>query len=454
MKRFIFGMTLILLLTAQGCSPALPAPTATALPPSSSATLSPTPTDTPTPQATSTPTLTPTSTPGPDINLLYLSENQLKSYRLQTWTEETISIESLGRIDRAALSPDHNWLAIADDRGVKILEKPPFIQTLENQSIYVGNWGFIFNNDSSMLAYSDNEGLQIHNLRNNTSFELLTHSFNFEYLSQYRSFSPQQWSPDDQWLWISVMHWEGISYFLAHMPTRKMHHFNGCYSNIAWLPDSQSFLAAVRFSAIHGCGEEDGIYFVTLNKDSTYTEKRIYEDTLAEPWTRESTTLSLSPDNKLIGFAQIHFPYSDGYSRLILSNLDGSDKKELDNVDGRIASLLWSEDGKNIIYVVQNAGISTIKRVNINSGEISELCFLPEHVIIPFRPNGNNWLPAFHDEDIYLYDKNIYGYDQAEFGIYLINEINGDVIKISGQEEMVILQPTPTSTPRAPKIPE
>lgn len=449
MKRFILGISAILILTTWGCMPAAPAPTEMVIPPSSTATLSPTPTNTPTPQATSTPTLTPSPTPGPDIDLLYFSGGEIRRFHMQDWSEEIIPVQNNGKIQFAALSPDQSWLAYKDDEGTHILKNPFETQFSPSKTYFVYNAGFSFSNDNAMLAYSDDVGLQLHNLNENTSYELLTHSLNFEDLSKYHSFSPKQWSPDNQWLWISVFHWEGISYLLANIPTQTLYLFNGCYSDIKWLPDSQSFLATVRFSGMYGCGEEDGVYLVTLNKNGTYTEKRIYEDSLPAPvWDRESTALSLSPDNKLISFAQIHFPYTTtDVSRLISSNLNGGDQKELDDVSGRIASPLWSEDGKSITYIVQRSGISAIKRIITDSGEITELCLLPEHVVFTSNIDGTSWLVAINEDAIYRND-------YAEYGIYLINEDTGEVIKVSGPNEVIDVQLSPTATPREPKIPE
>jgi hypothetical protein len=452
MKRFILGISIILILATQGCSPVAPAPTATAISPSSTATLSPTPTHTPTPQANSTPTLTLTPTPGPDINLLYFSGGEIRHFHMQDWSEEIIPVQSNGEIQYAAFNPDQTWLAFQDGEGKKLVENPftgqpiIFSKTINDQ---VKNPGFLFNPDNSLLAYTDDTGLRIYNILEKNAPLLVRHNFDLERVTNFRVYSAEQWSPNGQWLWIDVGGYEARYFALAHIPSGTIHDFSGCYTNIDWLENSQGFFATVWYSGYLGCGWEDGIHFIALNDDHSLNDQLIHQekDAIIQPG-REPWDLQISPDQTQISFVQAYQYENPPVFNLILISIDGSERKLLLSSDKEIATPIWSSDGKSIFYVLHTEDDSTIQQVNISSGQIETVCELPYWVKLARRFDGSNWLIADYESDRYR----AYG----KTSIYLINGDDGNGIRLPDNVNIHNIPPTPTNTPRPrePKIPE
>lgn len=367
---------------------------------------------------------------------------------MQTWSEEIIPVQSNGEIQYATFSPDQNWLAFKDSEGKKLVEKPftaqPAIisKTINDQA---GSPGFLFNPDNSLLAYTNDTGLRIHNILEQTSFVLVKHNFDLERVYNFRVYYAEQWSPNGQWLWIDVAGYEAWYFALAHISSRTIHGFSGCYTDIDWLADSKGFAATVRYSGYLGCGGEDGIHFIALNEDLSLNDQLIHQenDAIEQPG-RAPWDLQINPDQTHISFVQAYEHEKPPVYNLILISVEGRERKLLLSSDEEITTPIWSLDGKSIYYVLHN----TIQHVNISSGKIETVCTLPYAVELASRFDGSNWLIADYGSDRYK----AYG----RSSIYLINGDDGNGIRLPDNVDIHNIPPTPTITPipRTPNIPE
>lgn len=393
-----------------------PIPTITATP---TATFTPTSTVTPTPTSTRTSTITPT--PGPDLNFLYLAQGSIQEYDMLTWTSEKLPVQSEGEIVEAALSPDQSWLAYLDEIGIKILAYPfnqQSVSITSNQSVGAN---FLFSNNSELLAYTDDEGLKIFNLPEQTSTLLLAHVLDESDEDSYAFYYPRQWSPDSQWLWIGAGHYEGSTRLLAHILSQTFHEYTACYDDPAWLPTSLVFLTTVSTSDYLGCGWEAGVYRVETAGVNSIREKRIYQET--EPvdmWIHLPYGLQVSPDGKMISFVQPSAPYEDLPSRLILIDLASNESKVLDTREDDIITPIWSADGEKLFYAVQGENASQIISLSIDSGET---------VILGVVLKTANILTTLADGD-WLVVGTVELFTHWE-SLYLVNTTSGAVVKIA-----------------------
>ncbi|MBC7877404.1 MAG: hypothetical protein H7Y59_09570 [Anaerolineales bacterium] len=429
MKNKTFRFCLIILFsTFLGCRPNIVPVSVT---PSSVALATNTPEFTSTVQPT--PELTATSTPGANISFLYLAQGSIQKYNLQNWSEEKLSFQSDGDILQAALSPNKQWLVYQDKSGLKITERPFAAQPLIVSTVNSERTRFLFSSSSELLAYSDGEGLKIFDVLKNTSFTLLVHSPDQPDVSKIRFYSPQQWSPDSQWLWVAVSHWEHISHVLIHISTRTSHEFTACYSDTDWLPTSQAFVATVRYSDYYGCGDNDGIYLIGLTANYDISEKRIYQETVPrEAWAREPHDIQLSPDGGNISFVQLSNPGTDlQVSRLILINTSDKESKELDSSQDDISTPIWSANDEKIFYSIQSEKESSIISLNINSGEKIVLWSVPQKAVLISLLADSDWLIIGTRSNS----------SNAWDSLYLVDSISGSATKISDLGYDIYIQP-------------
>jgi hypothetical protein len=406
---------MILTLMLTGCVPVTASPTiAVPVPPSPSATLAPsltlthtatfTSTFTHTPQLSPTHTSTPSPTPGPDLSFLYLADGSIQKYNLQTWSSQELPVQSEGAIIEAVLSPDQKWLAVKDTAGIKVFEypysSPPIgvFPLIAIPSIDPGNTPLLFSSNSRLLAYYDQEGLKIYNLDDQTVFTLFTHSpyegdvYNVSY------YIPLQWSPDSQWLWIYVMGWEGSYNILAHIPPQSFLEFNSCYREIAWLPTSQAFVAAVTYSGRAACGEDDGIVLVEYSTINTSEERIYHVDSSDEPWTRFWQDLKLSPDGENLSFTLRPFSESDlpdtRPTRIFIMDLSTKESMEIDSNLDWIGSSVWSADSSRLFYFLPDEKKIQLVSHNIDSGETIKQCSLSIDLTLVANIGNGDWLVA------------------------------------------------------------
>jgi hypothetical protein len=413
--------SILILFTLIGCGTNTFSPTVTS-------TNSLTTIDNITPQPTSTPQATPTAqqptvtlTPGANISFLLLAKGSIQKYNLQNWSDEKLSIQSDGDVFQAVLSPNQRWLALQDRNGIKIVEqpfigKPRTIPIVQSDRIRLS-----FSNNSELLAYSDDEGLKIFSILEETSSLLVAHSVDQSDVSKLRFYYPQQWSPNSEWLWIGVSHWEGVSHVLAHVSTKTLHEYTGCYSDMDWFETSKAFVASVRYSGYLGCGEEDGIYLVELKNNNQVAEKPIYQEiSPSEAWEHESRDIKLSPDSEKLSFVQLSYPEQTVQSsHLMLIDVMSNEHKELASSQDDISSPIWSKDGRELFYTVQGEKDSQVILLNPDSGEKAALCSLPNRAVLFSDLINDEWLVA----------GTIINTDWDS--LYLVNIHNGTVVKVS-----------------------
>ena len=279
----------------------------------------------------------------------------------------------------------------------------------------------MFSDKSEFLAYSDGEGLKVFNVLERTSSLLLRHITDQSDVSKLRFYSPEQWSPDSEWLWLRVSHWEGVSRLLAHVPTKTFHEYTGCYSDMDWFETSKTFVATVHYSGYLSCGDNDGICVIELKNNNQVIEKRIYQETSpSEAWERESRDISLSPDNEKISFVQFSYPeQTNQSSHLMLIDVLSNEHNELDSSQDEITSPIWSDDGKRLFYTIQEEKESQVIRLDLETNEKAVLYSLPNKAIIVTDLIDDEWLVA----------STITNTDWDS--LYLVNTHSGTVVKIS-----------------------
>ncbi|MCS7092759.1 MAG: DUF5050 domain-containing protein [Patescibacteria group bacterium] len=81
-------------------------------------------------------------------------------------------------------------------------------------------------------------------------------------------------------------------------------------------------------------------------------------------------TLSISPDSKLLAFSS---DYRDQKGDIILYNLETKEKKTLTKTDYLESQPVFSKDGKEIYYFINEAGIGSIKKVSVEDGSVSQV---------------------------------------------------------------------------------
>lgn len=344
-----------------------------------------------------------------------------------------MSIERDGDIKQATLSPDQKWLAYKDDSGIKILERPfesndPTLLLADNEE----QTPFIFSSDSQFLAYSDLDGLKLYDISQRSTSLLVKNVFESPPVNveELRKYYPLKWSPDGQWLWVNELRWEGLSRILIHRPTNKIYEFSGCHSDVSWLFDGSAFVVAVSYSDYLGCGEEDGVYLISTI-GGKITEKRIYyENEPNDPRLRESSDLTLRPQGDMISFVQITYPNTNiRNSSLILKKIEDDSVLEIDSSHDEIGSLVWSADGKTLFYVIRSSTESRIVSLAINTLEKIELASVPRTLsIISYLPKLD-WLVVGSSQS-YKWS-----------GVYLVNSVNGDVVKIADLGDANLSQP-------------
>jgi hypothetical protein len=365
------------------------------------------------------PTITPT--PGANLSFLYLAQGSIQQYNLRNWSTEKLSVQSDGDILQAVLSSNQRWLAFQDRNGIKIVEQPFIGKPLSIPIAQSDRIRLLFSNNSELLAYSDGEGLKVFNVLEGAASLLLAHITDQSDVSKLRYYSPEQWSPDSEWIWLSVSHWEGVSHVLAHVPTKTFHEYTGCYSNMDWFNTSKAFVATVHYSGYLSCGDNDGIYLIELKNNNQVTEKRIYQETSpSEAWEREPRDIRLSPDSEKMSFVQLSYPdQTNQSSRLMLIDVQSNEQSELDSSQDDITSPIWSDDGKRLFYTIQGEEESQVIRLNLESDEKVVLYSLPNKTIIVSDLIDDEWLVA----------STITNTDWDS--LYLVNTHNGTVVKIS-----------------------
>ncbi len=402
-------VTIICLLgvVISGCQPAVPSvspsqeipptsslptitATATAIPK-----FTPSPTTTQKPRLTATPSPSPTATliPGPDFYLLYLANGTIYRYKFHDWLIERVRGTD---ISIAALSTGKNYLAFADQDGLFITQWPDESSQLRIPS--TGEVSQLLFSENDRLAYSDHQGLKIYDPKTEETKVLIEQNIDIDinYPSRYLYYSPSKWSPNGNWLWVNVTHWEGVSRALVNVKSGNLIEYDGCYEDIDWSTDSSSFVTSVFPSAYLLCGNNSGVFVFTLS-GSKPVEELVYADR-GENWLmHEPHYASWNPAEDQILFVQNTWEEEPQYHLLLI---DYSTRKvqELDNSLDEIVSPRWSDDGNKIYYVIHKEEESLTVTMDLHTLEKTVSHGIQTDIQIIQQLSADDWLilKTFH----------------------------------------------------------
>jgi hypothetical protein len=264
-------------------------------------------------------------------------------------------------------SPSGKYLAYEDDIGVNLIDAQSntIIPVATSKPEWASN--ILFSGDERYLAYNDAEGLKLFNLINQTSQRVISHVITPHSDWRTHFYYPLLWSPDSQRLIVGVSYYESGDEVLIDFPSETLYNIIDCGGSSTWSLDSTRFILPVNNSEMYGCGDEPGVYQVTVSENSI-TEKRVYEEVLSsdEPWKYYYYDVSYSPDEKWISFVRSN---PNGFqSWLMLTELTGAKSIELEVSREEIFTPLWSADSTRLFYTYLGEE-SPVISLSIDSGE-------------------------------------------------------------------------------------
>jgi hypothetical protein len=388
-----------------------------------------TPTPIPGPSTTSSPSTIPTSQPtltptrGADLSFLYLGMDGIFRYSLSTWSAERIDIPADGLIQYAVLSPDQTWLAYVDAEGLKLIQKPYTDNPYLVEPSSPDEKSFNPKISDKYLAYTDNVGLKILNLGNRILFTLIKHDIILADTDDNIYYFPEEWSPGGDWLWIYVQFYEDSSRLLAYVPTKKISEFTACNGYIEWSRNNQSMFTSVTSSGYSGCGCPDGIFKVNFRKDQKVHQTSISEgENTCDADLRAFNKLSMSPDGTQLVYIFVPDLGQTGNTyHLMLMNSDGTKLTELVSSSIEIWDVVWSSDGKYIVYTQNDQFTNKLMRYDPKTGVHREIFSSSEFFEIT-RPLMNEEWIVINEQLQTQSDTTV---------LFLVNIRTGDAIKVA-----------------------
>jgi hypothetical protein len=307
----------------------------------------------PSPTTTSIPSPVPTSTsvptPGPDLAALYIDNGQIKRFDLRTWTGETLSLSNTVRF--ATLSTDGQMLAYGDETGFYLSEFPFTDSKKMNKGEMnpdINARSLLFNPDSTLLAFSDEEGLKIFHRSDNHSELLVKNNMRAEDMYSFRDYLPFAWSPDSRLLWADVGFWGDTSSVITNIVSDHLSNYLHCYSDVDWLTQS-TLIGTVYYSGRSSCGFEPGVYIISV-KGEQIEETRGYADEVNPAENQEFADLSLSPSKKHMTLVEI-LGYEENF--LFLMDINGDNVREIlktNSFEEGFTSVFWSPSEREVFY--------------------------------------------------------------------------------------------------------
>jgi len=311
----------------------------------------------------STPKLLPTQpqSSGPELSFLYEENDTLFRYDLYTWEAEIVSLPNQGKIKQTALSPDGKFLAYSDDEGLKV-------------------FGLVTKTDRLLLPHHQDPSGDIHN--------------DHPYL-------PYKWSFDKRWLVITIGYWDGYFYALLNVETQEFFEFSTCYIDLEWLPSSLSLVGSVTYQDMADCGQDDGIYQITITGDDIVENLIFTQDKSGmQGWKFVKPNIKMD----LISFV---FEYYDenGVINSSLMDIEPEHDKPMDLVStsSEIISTAWSINDMDMIYYTSRfEGNGKIHAINVSSLQEHEFGTWPGTVTLTqFSPDGN-WMIVEMKDGLHL----------------------------------------------------
>ena len=425
-KMCLAIVIIMLVLILLGCTSQSPTPTPIAesstVKPTFTSTFAPSPYPSPYRLPTNASLITSTPFSKEGVYFYYLSEGEIYRYHTSTNTEEIIYLYSSSDIKNASISPNQRWLAYSDENGFFIDDMLNLYRSVTISNASSSTYGFLFDNFSNQIAFSDEEGLKIYNLQSKSS-SIFFHNINIdrnengEYIgdvSDFEQYSAGIWSPDNRWLWVNKSLWGGSSRILLDLHSNRTYQFYSCNNSIDWLSSSNRFYTSVSAYGYEGCGEDDGIFLEQPSTKGTIDETSLFKASSPEdPYNRETEELQLSPDEKRLCFVQGSniYPQETPTYSIMLMDIDGNNLVEIVTSSDRIYSPFWSSDGTKIIFQQKNDEESSIKIVNISNKNIKTLLSVPSH---------NNFLSQVENSNWFLFETNT-NYANRYDALYLIN---------------------------------
>jgi hypothetical protein len=286
-----------------------------------------------------------------------------------------------GAITGADLGPDGEWLAFADEEGVKVSRRP--FETVRALTQAPALWGseVAFNRTGQLLAYSDAVGLQVLDLATDTSELMLAHEIASEADGEFphflhRIYQPEHWSYHNDTMIVRVRSWEDCRFVLLYLPERRVHDFTEMCSEIDWQAGAAEdvFAVSVSYSPITGRGEPDGLYVNTFD-GVRLDEKRVYwEEMPVEPTLRSTRYGTWNHSGDWISFVQtVGAPgTADFESRLMMTRGDGAETQELWRAGGQIFWPTWTPDDKALLFVYDDVGgeARRLMRLQLDDGSV------------------------------------------------------------------------------------
>jgi len=400
-KKQIQWFLAVLILMLNGCQTSSPQPSPTSsikptliLPtktvtPTQQLLFTPTITVTQTPslRLTTTPTSTSTPKPGPNIDLVLMKAGVIYRYNLQTMLSKRLDLSSSDILE-VTISPDMKFIAFTDANGLHISERP-FTQLISSIPTVGNAWGLVFSNDNH-LAYVDQEGLKIYNLQNEAVTLLKSHFRDSLDETNNYYYSPGDWSPDSQWLWINISGFEWSSKILSNVITGVDKHYTACYWYIDWLQDSRAFVASVIYSGYEVCGEDGGVNVVTVSGNDL-SEEQVFSERGEGVLDHESRYTAWDPLGEKILFVQTSIN-NESKDRLLLLDYATKQIQELDKSEDEIMTPKWSEDGDKVYYIIQTVEESQLVRLDLRTSEKQVISHLVKDVRIMVVISQDDWL--------------------------------------------------------------
>jgi Tol biopolymer transport system component len=342
-------------------------------------------TQTPPPPPTTISTITITPKPDPDVDIFYLSDGVINRFNLRAWAAEKLELSD-SEILEAAISPDQLIILFIDKNGLHIAESP-FTKTASSIPI-VGEAGSLVISADNHLAYADQEGLKIYNIKSKAITLLKSHFRQTSDMLRISFYIPIKWSPDSKWLWIRNQYYESAPPILLNIMTGVEYDFSTCTSDIDWSPDNQKYVTTVFYSGYYGCGENNGVFVGNITRKN-FGEEIVYSEGKEGG---VSSHASWDPSgNKIVFVQETNISHSSLY-RLLLLNNSTQQIKELDSGSYEITTPKWSEDGNTLYYIIRRDQESWSVSLDLRTSEKMIISNLPKNAEITAVISAQGWL--------------------------------------------------------------
>jgi len=295
--------------------------------------------------------------------------------------------------------------------------------------------------DSSVIAFSDQEGLKIAISPFDAVRTIAEHKVSIDgskELEQYKlttTYVIREWSPDSQSVFVEEWGWDVFVYRMS-MATAQLEPLPSstvptmrCSAGLSWSSDSRKFVIPGWGLGI--CPDAGGVIVASI-EDADF--RRIYYETIhADSLVFEGgvTYAAWSPTEDLIAFVQAaDFQSNEGYRwKLMTVRTDGTQAQTLvDTTDDELAVPIWSPNGTELYYLLRRRENSDadIYSVNLRSHTAKKLYSASSVRLSSISPDGK-WLTFVNDEGVL-------GGDILKTNVRIMNLSNKEVIQVNDTE--------------------